>query len=491
MQPLRGSWRRGSGKGINRDRNPYSGEVLVEIPQADRGDLDAAYTTAAEAQPAWAAMLPGERATVMRRAAAVMEARRDEIISWLIRESGSTRLKASLEWDAVHAVIEYAVGSCYALEGRILPADVPGKEGRVYRRPVGVVGIISPWNWPLQLTARSLFPALAVGNAIVVKPASDTPVTGGLLLAKILEEAGLPPGVLGVVVGAGSEIGDAFVSHPTPRVISFTGSTPVGRGIARLAAESPILKRVELELGGNSPFVVLEDADLDQAAEAAVFGKFLHQGQICMSINRIILDDAVHDAFLQRFTERVQALRVGDPDAPDTLVGPIINQGQLDGLMRRIRDARQAGARQVVGRDPEGLVLPPHVFADVSPEMQLAREEIFGPIAPILRARGEEDALRIADGTPYGLSSAVFTRDLERGARFAQRLRIGMSHVNDQPVNDLPNNPFGGEKNSGIGRFNGHWAIEAFTSDQWVSVQHGPRPYPIDARALKGPWAGG
>jgi aldehyde dehydrogenase (NAD+) len=279
---IAGRWRKGRSHRTNRDVNPWTMEILTEIPQATRDDLDEAYASAREAQRGWAAMLPSERAAVMRRAAAVMEARHDEIVWWLVHESGSTWLKASLEWQAVYGVLGEAAALPYLVEGRILPNDALGKESRVYRRPVGVVGVISPWNWPLQLTARSLFPALAVGNAVVVKPASDTPVTGGLLHARILEEAGLPPGVLSVTVGAGSEIGDAFVTHPTPRVISFTGSTPVGRHIAKLAVESPVIKRVELELGGNSPFVVLEDADLEQTVDAAVFGKFLHQGQICM-----------------------------------------------------------------------------------------------------------------------------------------------------------------------------------------------------------------
>jgi len=258
--PIAGGWRQGRSEKVNRDRNPYNGETLAEIPQANREDLDAAYAAAAKAQPGWAARLPGERAEVMRRATNVMEARREEVISWLIREAGSTRIKATLEWNSVHSVMLESATLPYLVEGRLLPSDIPGKESRVYRRPVGVVGVISPWNWPMHLTARSLFPALAVGNAVLVKPASDTPVTGGVLLAKILEEAGLPPGVLSVIVGAGGEIGDAFVTHPIPRVISFTGSTPVGRGIGRLAAEAAILKRVDLELGGNSPFVVLDDA---------------------------------------------------------------------------------------------------------------------------------------------------------------------------------------------------------------------------------------
>ena len=490
-QFIAGQWRTGRGERSTIDRNPYTGETLIEIPNASPEDLDDAYRAAAAAQPGWAARLPGERAAVMHRATHIMEARRDEIIGWIVRESGGTRIKATLEWEAVHAVLGEAAALPYLVEGRILPADVPGKECRVYRKPVGVVGIISPWNWPLQLTARSLYPALAVGNTAVVKPASDTPVTGGLLFAKILEEAGIPRGVLNVVVGAGSEIGDAFVTHPVPRVISFTGSTPVGRRIAELAAHSAVVKRVDLELGGNSPLVVLADADVDRAVDAAVFGKFLHQGQICMIVNRFIVDDAVFDPFVEEFTARVRKLKVGDPDDPETLIGPIINQSQLDGLLKKIHVARRDGLKQVLGGEPRGLVLPPHIFVEVDNHHELAREEIFGPIAPIIRARGEEEALRLANDTTFGLSSAVFTRDLERGLAFAQRIQAGMTHVNDQPVNDIPFNPFGGEKNSGIGRFNGRWGVEAFTTEHWITVQRTPRPYPTSAGQIKGPWAGG
>lgn len=491
LLPIGGSWRRGRSERLNIDANPFTGETLIEIPQANSADLDEAFSAAKKAQPAWAAMLPSERAAIMRRAAAIMLERHEEIISWLIRESGSTRIKATLEWQAVQGVLEYAAGSAYGLEGRILPTDVPGKEGRVYRKPVGVVGVISPWNWPLHLTARSAIPALAVGNAVVIKPASDTPVTGGLLTAKILGEAGLPPGVLSVVVGAGSEIGDAFVLHAIPRVISFTGSTPVGRGIARLAADGAILKRLDLELGGNGPFVVLNDADMEHAVEAAVFGKFLHQGQICMIVNRFVVEAGVYDEFVERFVARVRDLKYGDPNLPETLIGPVINRTQLEGLQKKLQEVAATGARKLVGGDAEGLVLPPHVFADVTNDMSLARDEIFGPIAPIIRVRDEEEALAIANATEYGLSAAVFTRDTDRGVRFAQRVESGMVHVNDQPVNDLPNNPFGGEKNSGIGRFNGPWGIEAFTTDQWISVQHKPRRYPADSRKLGGLWGGG
>lgn len=483
--PIAGVWRSGGAGETRADDDPFTGATLVEIPLADRRDLDAAYSAAAVAQPEWAEALPRERAAVMARAAELLEERRDEVVDWLIRESGSTRLKATLEHGAVLGVLREAATLPYLVEGRILPADVPGKESRVYKRPVGVVGVISPWNWPLQLSARSVAPALAVGNAVVLKPASDTPVTGGLLLARVLHDAGLPPALLSVLVGAGSELGDALVSHPIPRVISFTGSTPVGRGIARLAAEAPMIKRVELELGGNSPLVVLDDAELEVAVDAAVFGSFLHQGQICMIANRVIVHDGLYDAFAERFVEAVRALPVGDPSDPRTAIGPLINRSQLERLQQRIAEACDGGrARRLLGGEADGLLLPPHVFGDVDNRCALARDELFGPVAPLIRARDEEAALAIANDTEHGLSGAVFTADAARGVRFARRLESGMAHVNDQPVNDLPFSPFGGEKNSGIGRFNGRWAIDAFTTDQWVTVQHRPRPYPRAAADL-------
>jgi aldehyde dehydrogenase (NAD+) len=487
--PIAGVWRSGSGGRRLSDRNPYTGETLLEIPVGDRDDLNAAYESAARAQPAWAALSPAGRAEVLLRAAEVMAARREEIVRWLVQESGSTRLKANLEWESTHAVMLWAASLPHSVESKILPTDIGGKESQVRRKPVGVVGMISPWNWPLHLSNRTIAPALAVGNAVVVKPASDTPVTGGLLLAKIFQEAGLPPELLSVVVGRGDEIGAAFVIHPIPRVISFTGSTPVGRNIAELAAKATIIKRVDLELGGNGPFVVLADADLDQAVEAAVFGKFLHQGQICIAINRIIVENTVHDGFVERFVERVKSLRVGNPDHPETMVGPIINDTQLQRILKRIWSAREAGARQLLDGEPEGLVLPPHVFVDVSNNMQIAAEEIFGPVAPVIRARNASAALSLANDTTFGLAGAVFTRDLGVGLKFAEQLQVGMAHVNDQPVIDLPTAPFGGEKNSGIGRFNGPWAVEAFTTDQWVSVQQTPRRYPWNANAVQGPWS--
>ncbi|PWW42707.1 4-hydroxybenzaldehyde dehydrogenase [Chromohalobacter israelensis] len=478
-QPIAGRWRQGSAERRLTVTNPYSGETLLDLAMADRHDLDDAYRHAQAAQAEWAALGPNARGDVMRRAVAIFDERRDEIIDWIIRESGSTRIKAQIEWNAARAITQEAASMPTRAHGRILPSDIPGKESRVYRSPLGVVGVISPWNFPLNLSARSVSPALALGNAVVVKPASDTPVTGGLLLARIFEEAGLPPGVLSVVVGAGSEIGDAFVEHPVPSLITFTGSTPVGLNIGRLASGGKHLKHVALELGGNSPFVVLADADVEQAVDAAVAGKFLHQGQICMAINRIIVEEPLRDAFTARFVERVKALRLGDPADPETAVGPIINAKQLEGLQTKIAKAHAEGATLLTGGDPEGNVLPPHVFGDVTADMELADEEIFGPLVGIQSARDEAHALELANRTEFGLSSAVFTGNLERGVRFAQGIKAGMTHVNDIPVNDEPHAPFGGEKNSGLGRFNGDWAIDEFTTEHWITLQHEPRQYPF------------
>ncbi|SHH27080.1 aldehyde dehydrogenase family protein [Geodermatophilus nigrescens] len=475
--PIAGTWREGRSEKTAADTDPYTGETLTEIRLATADDLDEAYAAAREAQREWAARLPSDRADVLRRAARIMEDREDEIVDWHVRESGAAAPAAQFEYAITLRDFHEASSYPYRVEGRILPADVEGKESRVYRRPVGVVAVISPWNVPMHLSNRSVAPALALGNAVVLKPAGDTPVTGGLLLAKVYEEAGLPPGLLSVVIGSGSEIGDAIVSHPTPRVVSFTGSTPVGKGIAEKAG----LKKLSLELGGNGPLVVLDDADLDLAVDAAVFGKFFHQGQVCMITNRIVVDDSVHDAFVERYVERVRGLKVGDPREPDTVIGPIINGKQLEGIQEKVAQAREDGAEQVLGGDPTGpigSVLPPHVLLGTN-DVATARQEVFGPVATVIRASGEDEALAIANDTEYGLSSAVFTRDTERGVRFALRVEAGMTHVNDSPLNDENNTAFGGEKESGLGRFGGEWAIDEFTTDHWVSVQHTRRQYPF------------
>ncbi|WP_150237529.1 aldehyde dehydrogenase family protein [Nocardiopsis quinghaiensis] len=475
--PIGGRWRHGSSGTVFQDVNPYDDAVLTEIRLADESDVDLAYREAERAWPEWAATPAADRAELFLRALRVLDARRTEIVDWLVSEAGAVRERAEFEWQLVHSGMVEVTSYPTRVAGRILPGITPGKENRVYREPLGVVTVISPWNLPLHLSHRSVAPAIALGNTVVLKPAENTPVTGGLLLARIYEEAGLPPGVLNVVIGKGGEIGDALATHETSRMISFTGSTEVGRHVSRQAP----LKRCSLELGGNGPLVVLEDADLDLAADAAVFGSYYHQGQICMATNRVVATAAVHDDLVERMLVRARGLRTGDPADPATQIGPLIDDDQRDGVRDLVARSVEQGARLLLSGDPHGpagRVLPPHLLL-ASNDAPSASEEVFGPVATVVRAENEEDALRIANDTEYGLSSAVYTRDAERGVRFARRLRTGMTHVNDSTLNDEANTAFGGENHSGLGRFGGDWAIEEFTTDHWISLQHTPRRLPF------------
>lgn len=466
-----GGWQVGTSARTLTTVNPYDDSPIADIVQASRADVDEAYALAQQTQPAWAQLGPAARSAVLGKAADWISEHAESIRHLLAAESGSSLLKAGIEVGGTVAALREAATFPSRVSGMIMPSNTSGKTNLVFREPLGVVGVISPWNFPLLLSTRSVAPALALGNAVVLKPASDTPLTGGLLLAKAFEAAGLPAGVLGVVVGSGSEIGDHFVSSPIPSLITFTGSTPVGQGVGRIAVGGDHMKRVALELGGNAPLVVLDDADLEQAVDAAVVGKFLHQGQICMAINRIIVHTDVYDEFVTRYATRVRTIAHGDQLDPATIVGPVINDDQLRSVLAKIERARHEKAREVVSGTVEHRVVAPHVFADVTEDMELFTEEIFGPVVGIVRATDEADALRLANSTVFGLSSAVFTRDLARGVRFARGIRAGMTHVNDITVNDEPHVMFGGEKNSGLGRFNGDWAIEEFTTDHWVGVQ--------------------
>ena len=479
LQYIAGKWQKGQDDSVNTDTNPFTGETLVEIQQATDEQLDDAYQAASHAQKQWACQTPNERAAVLYKVVNIFDERQDEIVDWLVKESGSTRIKAMVEFGSARAITLEAASFPNRVHGEIRPSNIPGKENFIYREPMGVIAVISPWNFPLHLTQRSIAPALALGNAVVLKPASDTPITGGLLLAKIFEEAGLPKGLLNVVVGSGSEIGDAIVTHDIPSLVSFTGSTAVGKHIGELASGGDYLKQVALELGGNSPFVVLKDADVEQAVKAAVFGKFLHQGQICIAINRIIVENEVYDSFVERFLAYVKTLNVGDPSKADTAVGPIINERQVQSLKDKIAKTQQQGATMILSGEIKGQIVPPHIFTEVTRDMDLSTNEVFGPLVGIIRAKDEADALSIANDSMYGLSSAVFTSDMEKGLRFARGIKAGMTHINDISVNDESNVPFGGEKNSGIGRFNGEWVLEEFTTLHWISVQHTPRDYPF------------
>ncbi|MCD7034779.1 aldehyde dehydrogenase family protein [Metabacillus sp. GX 13764] len=472
---INGEWRKGSSEKTIKNINPYTEEEILTIQSANEDDLNEAYEQAKQAQKSWGKELPQIKRGVLEKLVQVMNENKDFILEWLIKEAGSTAMKAEAEFQAAMNIVKEASTYPYRIEGSILPSQTPGKENRVYRDPLGVIGVISPWNFPFHLAIRSIASAIGTGNSVVVKPSTDTPVTGGLIFASLFEEAGLPKGVLNVVVGRGSEIGDAIVAHPVPRLISFTGSTEVGRHIGELAGKG--LKKTALELGGNNVFIVLEDANLDQAVESALFGKFYHQGQICMATNRIFVQEDIYDQFADKFIQGVNKLQAGDPKEKSTHIGPLINRSQVDRILEDIDKTVQQGAEVRTGGEASGNLLQPTVLTGVRNNMPLAENEIFGPVAILIPFKDEEDVLSMANEFPYGLSGAVHSGSLERGVQLARKVETGMIHVNDQPVNDEAHMPFGGEKDSGLGRFNGHWVLEEFTTVKWVSVQHEKRDY--------------
>lgn len=469
-QFIAGHWLKGTSTHTLNNLNPYTQELILKLQAASLVDVDSAYSAAERSFTTWSQTLPSERKSIILRVLDVVKNRREEIIDWLIQESGSTRFKANIEVDAVLGIINEAITFPERMEIQKLQSIDPTRKSHVVRKALGVIAVISPWNFPFHLSMRSVVTALAIGNCVVLKPASDTPITGGMLLAKIFEEAGLPEGVFSVVAGLGGEIGDYFVEHDTPKMISFTGSTFVGKRVGQLAVGGSHLKRIALELGGNAPLVVLDDADLDLAVELAVVGRFLHQGQICMSTNRVIVDAKVYDTFVEKLVIRTKNIVYGDPEQEDTLIGPIINGAQVEKIKHIIAQALQEGTKLIVRGDIQDNVMPPHIFIDVNPESSLAKEESFGPVLPIIKAQNEADALHLANNTAYGLSSAVCTTDLERGTRFAMQIDAGMTHINSITVADQPNAPFGGERNSGLGRFNGQWILDEFSRTHWLTL---------------------
>ncbi|BAC14663.1 aldehyde dehydrogenase family protein [Oceanobacillus iheyensis] len=475
-QYINGVWKDGNGKATIQNTNPYSGEVIATYRAASLQDLDDAYETAQEVQKAWAKENPITVQRIMDKAVTYMEENHEEIVDIIIQEIGGTRLKAEFEIGLVTNMIKEASSFPMRMSGSILPSPIDGKENRVYRVPVGVVGVISPFNFPFFLSMKSVAPALATGNAVVLKPHEHTAITGGTMIAKIFEEAGLPKGVLQVVTTEISEIGDRFVDHPVPAAISFTGSTKVGKHIGEVASRN--LKEVHLELGGNSALIVLEDADVDYAVSAGVFSRFTHQGQICMSANRIIVHEDVYDEFVQKYADKVKTLTCGDPADSSTIIGPLINERQVQNTVNLIEKGVEEGAHPLVRGQVNGNVVEPVIFTEVTPDMQIANEEFFAPVVAIMKVSSEEQAIAYANASSYGLSGAVHTSDVNRGAEVAKQLESGMIHINDGTINDEPNVAFGGVKNSGVGRLNGEWSLEAFTTTKWISIQHTKRQFP-------------
>ncbi|SFK37807.1 aldehyde dehydrogenase (NAD+) [Halobacillus dabanensis] len=476
-QYINGQWKNGSSEKVVHNINPFTQQTIAQIPSANEEDLEEAYKAANDAQKSWMATVPVKKQAYFDRLLKVIHERKDEIIDWLVKEAGSTVVKAEVEFQAAIGIIRESSSFTTRMSGQILPSNTNGKENRVYRSPKGVIGVIGPWNFPFHLAMRSIAPALATGNTVVVKPASDAPVTSGLLIADLFEEAGFPEGTINVVVGRGSEIGDAFVTHPVPKLISFTGSTEVGSHIGELAGK--YIKDTALELGGNNAMLVLEDADIDQAVEAAAFGKFLHQGQICMSLNRIIVHQQVHERFIERFKEKVESLKAGDPSEKDTVIGPLINMDAVERIQEDLKGSIDQGAEILTGGEADGTVMQPTVLSRVTTDMPIANNEVFGPIAAVIRVSSEEEAIELANSSPYGLSGSVFTQDVHRGVEVAKRMETGMVHVNDQSVNDEAHVAFGGEKDSGIGRFGGEWALDKFTTVKTVGVMNGYREFPF------------
>lgn len=475
-QYINGKWRDGSSDTTMKNMNPYNGELIATYHAASIQDLDEAYESAAHVQQKWEKTNPVIQRTVFERAVQYIEEHHKTIVDIICEEIGGTKLKAEFEIGLVKNIIKEASTFPFRMEGKILPSPTDGKENRLYRVPVGVVGVISPFNFPFFLSMKSVAPALAAGNGVVLKPHEHTPITGGTMIAKIFEEAGLPEGLLNVVTTEISEIGDRFVDHPIPRTISFTGSTKVGQHIASVGGKH--LKEVHLELGGNSALIVLDDADIDLAVSAAVFSRFTHQGQICMSANRLIVHEKVYEEFVEKYVDKVSGLTCGDPKDPQTIIGPLINEQQVKNTAALIEKGIEEGAHPAIKGDIKGNVIEPVVFTDVTKDMTLAKEELFAPVVAIMKASNDEEILEIANDTTYGLSGAVHTQDVERGAELAKRMDTGMIHINDGTINDDPTVAFGGMKNSGIGRLNGEWSLDAFTTFKWISVQHERIQYP-------------
>jgi benzaldehyde dehydrogenase (NAD) len=457
-------------------RAPATGDELARVGMADRSDVAAAAEAAARAQREWAAATFIERAGVLRRAGDLIARNAADIESWIVRETGGVPPKAQVETHVAAQECYEAAALASRPAGQILQSEQP-RLSMARRVPVGVVGVISPFNFPLILSTRSVAPALALGNAVVLKPDPRTAVSGGVVLARVFQEAGLPDGLLHVLPG-GREAGEALVTDPHVRLVSFTGSSATGRAVAELAGRH--LKRVHLELGGNSALVVLDDADLDLAVSAGAWGSFLHQGQICMTTGRHLVHQGIADAYVEALAAHAEGLPVGDPAGGQVALGPLIDAGQRDKVHRMVTGSVDAGARLAAGGRYDNLFYRPTVLDAVTEGMPAYDNEVFGPVAPVVRIADDEQAAALAAASGYGLSLGILTGDAMRGLALAERIPSGIVHINDQTVNDEAVAPFGGVRDSGTGaRFGGEANLDAFTETRWITMRGQVPKYPF------------
>lgn len=458
-------------------REPATGQALGRIGLVDAAAIAGACASAAAAQPAWAALPYEQRADVLRRAGELARGHAEEIAMWLVREGGSSRIKAGGEAAINAKALLEASQLPSSAQGEVLPSS-DGSLSLARRRPIGVVGVIPPFNFPLYLAMRAVAPALALGNAVVLKPDPRTAVCGGMVIARLFELAGLPEGLLHVLPGDGAA-GAALTSDVHVGAIQFTGSTGAGRKVGEACGRH--LKKVSLELGGKNALLVLDDADLELAVNNAAWGTFLHQGQICMATGRILVQRGLHEAFVEKLVAKVNALAVGDPWAnPEVVIGPLINEAQRDNCQRIVDAAVAAGARLLAGGRFDGLVYRPTVLADVAADNPAFREEIFGPVAVVTPFDSDEEGIALANDSDYGLAMGVITGNVGRVLAFADRLKAGLLHINDQTVLDDAIEPFGGVRASGNGTSVGGLAnAEEFTQWQWLTIKPQPTAYPI------------
>lgn len=459
--------------------NPLSGEVVTTAVAATVSDAKQAVEAAQAAFGVWSQSGPGERRTKLLKAAELMESRQSEFIERMVDETGATPGWAGFNVMVAAGMLREAASLTTQIQGDVIPSNVPDSLAMGVRVPCGVVLGIAPWNAPIILGTRAIATPLACGNSVILKASEQCPGTHHLI-GEVLVDAGLGDGVVNVITNApadAAEVVNALIEAPEVRRVNFTGSTGVGRLVAQAAAKH--LKPALLELGGKAPFLVLDDADLDAAVDAAIFGAFFHQGQICMSTERLIVDASVADAFVEKLAARAKALKAGDPRVEGNALGTLVSAESGEKLNSLLDDALRKGARLASGGEAEGVVMQATVVDGVTKQMRLYAEESFGPVVVVIRVDGEEEAIRVANDSDYGLSSAVFTQDTARGLKVAGRIESGICHINAPTVHDEPQMPFGGVKDSGYGRFGGKAGIEEFTELRWMTVQLGPRHYPI------------